>query len=102
VKWASIAALLVAAALWSQVAPFEVVVRFLVTGSAIVLAFEAFEKKYYAVSVGFGVLALCYNPLAPAFSFSGDWQRIVVGASALPFIASFIWPAGKNQENGIQ
>src|SRR5690242_20275373 len=63
VKWASIAVLLAAAWLWSQVAPFEVAVRFLVTASAMALAFQALKTKYYAVSVGFGVLTLCYNPV---------------------------------------
>jgi Family of unknown function (DUF6804) len=92
VKWVSIASLLAATGLWSQVAPFEVVVRFLVTASAMALAFQAFQTKHYAVTVGFGMLALCYNPLASAFSFSGDWQRAVVGASAIPFMASLVWP----------
>ena len=97
VKWASIAGLLAAAGVWSHVAPFEVVVRFLVTASAMVLIFQAFQAKDYAVSVAFGVLALCYNPVAPAFSFSGGWQRAVVGASAVPFIASLVWPNGRNR-----
>ena len=97
VKWASIAGLLAAAAFWSHLAPFEVVVRFLVIGSAMVLMFQAFQVKYYAVSVAFGMLALCYNPVAPAFSFSGDWQRALVGASAVPFMASLVWPNGRNK-----
>jgi hypothetical protein len=40
VKWASIAGLLGAAGLWSRLAPFEVLVRFLVTASALVLIFQ--------------------------------------------------------------
>jgi hypothetical protein len=97
VKWTSIAVLLAATGLWSQVAPFEVGVRFLVTASAMALAFQAFQAKYYAVSAAFGVLALCYNPVAPVFSFSGDWQRAVVGASTVPFIASVVWPNGRKR-----
>lgn len=97
VKWASIAALLTAAGLWSHVAPFDGVVRFLVTGGAMVLMFQTFQAKYYSVAAAFGVLALCYNPVAPAFSFSGDWQRAAVGASAVPFIASLVWPNGRNR-----
>jgi hypothetical protein len=97
VKWASIAALLTAAGLWSHVAPFDGVVRFLVTAGAMVLMFQIFQAQYYSVAAAFGVLALCYNPVAPAFSFSGDWQRAAVGASAVPFIASLVWPNGRNR-----
>jgi hypothetical protein len=98
VKWASIAGLLAAAGLWSHVAPFEVVVRFLVTASAIVLIFHAFQAKYYVVAAAFGVLALYYNPVAPTFSFTGDWQRAQVVASAVPFIAALVWPNGRNRK----
>ena len=96
VKWASIAALLTAAGLWSHVAPFDGVVRFLVTAGEMVLMFQTFQAKYYSVAAAFGVLALCYNPVAPAFS-SGDWQRAAVTASAVPFIASLVWPNGRNR-----
>jgi hypothetical protein len=97
VKWTSIAVLLAVTGLWSQVAPVEVGVRFLVTASAIVLAFQAFQVKYYAFSAAFGVLALGYNPVAAMFSFSGDWQRAVVGASTVPFIASLVWPNARKR-----
>lgn len=97
VKWASITVLLTAAGLWSHVVPFDGVVRFLVTAGATVLMFQAFQAKYYSVAAAFGLLALCYNPLAPAFSFSGDWQRAAVAASAVPFIASLAWPNGRNR-----
>jgi len=92
VKWASVAGLLAAAGLWSHLGPFEVVVRFLVTASAMVVMFQAFPARYYAVAAVFGALALLYNPVAPAFSFSGDWQRAVVAASAVLFGGSLAWP----------
>ena len=95
VKGASIAGLLAAAGLWSHLAPFEVVVRFLVTASAMVVMFQAFRARYYAVAAVFGALALFYNPVVPAFSFSGDWQHAVVVASAVPFVASLAWPTGR-------
>ena len=97
VKWASTAGLLGAAGLWSHLAPFEVLVRFLVTASVLVLMFRAFQTRYYSVAAAFGALALLYNPVAPAFNFSGDWQRAVVVASAVPFIASLVWPNGRNR-----
>ena len=96
VKWASIAGLLAAAGLWSHLAPFEVVVRFLVTAGAMVVMFQAFQARHYAVAAVFGALALLYNPVVPAFNFSGDWQRAVVVASAVPFIVSLAWPNGRN------
>ena len=49
-KWASIAGLLGAAGLWSRLAPFEVLVRFLVTASALVLMFQGFQTRYYSVA----------------------------------------------------
>ena len=97
VKWASIAVLLGTAGLWSNFAPFEVLVRFLVTASALVLMFQAFQTRYYAVAATFGALALLFNPVAPLFEFSGGWQRAVVVASAVPFVASLVWPNGRNR-----
>ena len=94
-KWASIGAL-VAAGLWSQIAPFEVVVRFLVTASAMIVMFQAFRARYYAVAATFGALALLHNPVAPVFSFSGDWHRAVLAAGAFPLMASLAWPQKRN------
>lgn len=91
VKWVSAAALLVAAGLWSHLRPYEVVVRFIVAAGAIVVMFQAFHARHYAFAAVFGALALLYNPVAPVFSFSGDWQRVVVFASAVPFVASLVW-----------
>lgn len=91
VRWISAAALLAAAVLWSHLAPFDVVVRFIVTGGAMVLMFQASHNRNYAFASIFGALALIYNPVLPAFGFSGGWQRAVVVASAVPFIASIAW-----------
>jgi hypothetical protein len=87
-NWTSIVGLLVAAALWSHLAPFEVVVRSLVTAGALIVMFQALQIRQYAVAVVFGALAVLYNPVAPMFSFSGDWQRAFVVASAVPFVWS--------------
>ena len=100
-KWASIAGLLGAAGLWAHLAPFEVLVRCLVTASALVLMFQAFQTRYYPFAATFGALALLFNPVASAFSFSGDWQRAVVVASAVPFVASLVWPNGRNRRMGF-
>src|SRR5260370_5996389 len=100
VKWTSVAGLLAAAGLWSHLGPFEVVVRFLVTASAMVVMFQAFRARNYAVAAVFGALALFYNPVAPTFSFSGDWQRAVVAASAVLFVASLAWPTRRIARTG--
>jgi len=92
VKWVTIAGLLGAAALWSHLAPFEAGVRLLVAAGAMVAMFQTIQAKNYAFAIVFGALALLYNPIAPAFLFSGDWQRAVVAASAVPFVASLAWP----------
>jgi hypothetical protein len=91
VKWASIAALLAAAGFWSHLAPLEVAVRFVVTAGAMVVMFQAFRARYYAVAAVFGAIALFYNPVVPAFNFSGAWQRAAVVASTVPFVASLAW-----------
>lgn len=65
------------------------------TASAMVVMFEALQAGYHAVAAVFGALALFCNPVAPAFSFSGDWQRAVVVTSAVPFGASLAWPNGR-------
>ena len=86
--WVSIGGLLATAGLWSHLTPYEVIVRFIVAGTAMVVMFQAFHARHYAVAAVFGGLALLYNPLAPVFSFSGDWQRALVFASTGPFVAS--------------
>ena len=91
VKWVSIASLLAAAVIWSHLAPFDIVIRFVVTAGAIVVMSQAFEARQYTIALAFGALALLYNPVAPVFNFSGDWQRAVVAASTIPFAASLAW-----------
>lgn len=63
---------------------------------AMVVMFQAFQARYYVVAAVFGAFALFYNPVAPAFSFPGDWQRAVVLASAIPFVASLAWRNARN------
>lgn len=100
VKVVSIAALFAAVGFWSYLAPFEVALRFLVTAGAMVVMFQALQTRYYAVATVFAALALLYNPIAPLFSFSGEWQRALVAASAIPFIGSFLWLNLTNARTG--
>lgn len=86
--WISIAALLTWAGLWSYLAPFEVVLRFLVAIGACVLVYKSWHARRYAIAAMFGALVLLYNPVMPLFSLSSDWLRIVLVVSAIPFFAS--------------
>ena len=90
VKCGAIAALL-AAGLWTLPVPYELVVRFIVAAAAVAVMFHAFHTRHYAFASVFGAVALLYNPVAPVFSFSGDWQRALLLASTLPFVASLAW-----------
>jgi hypothetical protein len=87
-KWASIVALLAVGVLWSQVAPYELVIRCVVAAAAGGTMFEPFNTRQYALGAVFAGLALLYNPVAPVFDFSGNWQRALVLASAIPFVIS--------------
>jgi hypothetical protein len=98
-QWVSIAGLLVAAGLWPLGTPYAVVVRFIVAASAILVMFQAFHARNFIFAAVFGALALLYNPVVPVFSFSGDWQRAVVVASAVPFVASLAWHGGGRESN---
>jgi hypothetical protein len=90
-KWGSIVALLAVAGLWSQLASYEILIRCVLAAAAVGMMFEAFNKRQYALGAVFAGLALLYNPVAPVFSFSGNWQRALVVASAIPFVTSLAW-----------
>jgi len=83
--------LLFTAALWSRLTPYEVVVRFIVAAGAMLLVAQAAKAKSYAFAAVFAALAVLYNPVAPVLSFAGDWQRALVMACTVPFIAAFGW-----------
>ena len=87
-KWASIVVLLAVAGLWSQLASYDIVIRCVLAVAAAGMMLEAFHKRQYGLVAAFAALALLYNPVAPVFSFSGNWQRALVVASAIPFVTS--------------
>lgn len=91
VKWVSIAGLFAAAGLWNHLTSYsELVIRIIVIAGAMAVMFQAFHERHYAVAAVFGALAVLYNPVAPVFSFSGEWQRVFVMMSIIPFIASLV------------
>jgi len=99
VKWVSAAALLVAAGLWSHLTTYDVVVRFVVAAGAIMVMLNLLHARHYTFAAVFGALALLYNPVVSVFSFSGEWQRALVLASAAPFVASLAWPLARTAQN---
>jgi hypothetical protein len=100
VKWVSLVGLLALAGLWSHLTPYDVVVRFVVAAGAIVVTFHAIHAGRYASAAAFAAVALLFNPVVPVFSFSGDWPRAIVLASALPFVASLTAPIVRKERNG--
>jgi hypothetical protein len=91
VKLVSTAVLLTAVAFWYRLAPFDVVIRFVVAVGAMVVMLQALHARHYAGAVVFGALALLYNPAIPIFRFAGDWRRFGVAASVIPFLISLAW-----------
>ncbi len=92
VKCIAIAGLLVAAGFWSHLGRFDLAVRFIVAAAATVAMFHSIHTRQFVLAGLFGALLVLYNPVAPVLSFSGEWQRAVVAASTLPFLAS-LWLA---------
>ena len=86
-----IAGLLSAAMLWAQAVSFEVVVRFMVGAGAIAVMIQSLRTGRYAFAAVFAALVVLFNPIAPVFEFSGDWQRALLVACAAPFVASLAW-----------
>src|SRR5215212_10466349 len=72
IRWGSMITLLATAALGLQLTPYEVVVRFVVTAAAVVMMLQTLRERRFAFAAAFGALAALYNPIAPAFGFSGD------------------------------
>ena len=56
--------LLVAAGVGSNLAPYDVIVRFIVAAGALFIALHAFRSAAYAVAIVFGLIALLYSPIA--------------------------------------
>ena len=90
-NWGSIVVLLTVGGLWSQLASYEILIRCVLAAAAAGMMLEAFNKRQHALGAVFAGLALLYNPVAPVFSFSGNWQRPLVFASAIPFVTSLAW-----------
>lgn len=91
VKWVCIAILLATAALSSYVVPYRSVVAFIVSLGAIAAMWQGFRTHHYYFAALFTAMVVLYNPLFPTFTLSGGWQRFIILASVIPFIAAVVW-----------
>lgn len=97
--WVSIAALLAAAGIWSNLPPYEVVVRFVVCIGALTAGFQTYHLRRFAMVGVFALLVGLFNPILPVLNFTGEWQRVVVLASAVPFGLSLAMLASRRSKN---
>jgi hypothetical protein len=88
VRWGSIAALLIGAALGVQLAPYEIVARFVITAGAVAMMLHTVRERQFAFAAVFGILAALFNPVFPVVAFSGVPERAFAAASAIPFAAA--------------
>lgn len=88
--WSLFVALLAVVGFWFQLAPYDIVIRCFVAAGAIGLIANAIHNRHYSIAVVFAGLAILYNPVAPLFASAGNWQRLLVLLSAVPFVASLM------------
>jgi hypothetical protein len=99
VRCGAVTALLIVAGLGSQVAPHALFARLVVAATAVTLMVQAIQARQIPFAAAFGLIAVFYNPVAPAFDFSNNWERGLVAASAIPFLAPLLWPRTKETRN---
>ena len=92
-KWITMAVLLTGAMLWRSAANSEFpqfLLGFVVCSGAGVVLMQAVRAKKYVWAVGFAAIAiaLLFNPLVPVLPFDGEWGRLLVLISIVPFAVS--------------
>ena|SRR5579864_2550922 len=88
VKYVSIVTLLLTAAFWSQILPYELIVRFTVGLGALLVAIQAVRAKRYYWSAGFFAIAVWFNPFATPMALSGILSLIAVLLAGVTFAVS--------------
>lgn len=91
VKWIAMAVLLTAAVLWRSEANSQIpqfLMAFVVCFGAGVIALQAVQARKYIWAGGFAVLAVFFNPLVQVLPFDGEWGRLLVLISIVPFAVS--------------
>jgi len=92
-KWVAMAALLTAATLWRSAANSEFpqfLLGFVVCFGAGVVVMQAARAKKHVWAGGFAAIALLFNPLVPVLPFDGEWGRLLVLVSIVPFAVSLV------------
>lgn len=87
------AVLLTAALLWRSAANSELpqfLLGFVVCFGAGVVVMQAVRANEYAWAGGFGAIALLFNPLVPVLPFTGEWGRLLVLVTVVPFAVSLV------------
>ena len=102
IRYIVVAVLLLAAGIGSISEPYGMIIRFIVASGALFFMLQAFGSAHYAVGAVFGIAAVAYNPVVPAFSFTGDWQRGLMLGTALLFMVASYWPSGKVVHGGVR
>jgi len=100
VKWICIIALM-AAALFSASfftttdSSYQTSLRFVISLGGLAVLMQSVRTRQYGFTVVFVGIMLLFNPLLPAFGFSGKWAILLAGI--IPFAASLIWMKGYTQ-----
>lgn len=87
-KYVSIAALMVAAILWNEVARYGLALRFVIALGSVMVALQATRARKRMWAAGFFAVAVLYNPLLPLGALSGNVALGVVVATIVPFAIS--------------
>jgi hypothetical protein len=91
VRCVALGILLTAAVLGSRLAPYELLVRSAVFASLLALTWQAVRARQLALAAAFGLVAMLYTPIAPAFHFASGWDRAFLAASSIPLVAFLVW-----------
>ena len=84
-KCVSIAALFLAAAFWASVADYQLVLRFVVSLAAFLVARQALRARKRLWAGGFVVIAVLFNPFVSLIGLSSNLALLVVLGSAVVF-----------------
>ena len=89
-KWVSISALFLAAALWRSGANYQVLLDFVVSMGAVTVVMEAVRAKEYRWAAGFAGIAVLYNPAIRFLGPPGVLPLLIVLLSIAPFAISLV------------
>ena len=87
-KLATIAILITLAILWKYATTYELLMRVVVSVSAIMVAAQGARAKKYSWVVAFCAVAVIFNPFIPTGVFSGTLALSVILGSAVLFAGS--------------